>query len=1129
MTLQAADLATYCKPDPASGKNCDLYIAVYSWYNSSYSIEAHMDEGFANAVTLLDGQPQSGYASFGGYNYYKFFITGSNENDVLRVVDSVRFTLTPTGDGDQDIFISFDGSEPGRSQYQYKSSNFASIAEDLVVSAGMPHFCVNCMVNVAVYGYTDGSFTISASTGGVTQLQNGVAAAGHLEEGSYRYYALHNIEPLAVVDITLTPITGDADLYVVTYKNTDSLADFQFPTKTHYFWRSVHAGSDHLSITYEASKFCFDCDYVIAVHAYSNSTYTLLATNKEAAVINLVANRPQYVATHASNAIKYFRIESSSSTEDVTFSVTKLGSGSAVMYVQSYLLSTYNGTVPDPSDSRTYSYTTLHNGEDTVFIPGPHFNVLVYVVAVKTPVPLSFNMLMSSSIRSVILSAGIPQSHYVKQGATQVFRYYLSEITDLQVSLTATAGDPDLIVSAGNPHPACVMGDTFYHINCYNYTWSSASYSNDQIVISKDFPCKSVLPTTLIRDCKPELYHAGTSVYIGVYGYMSSRFTILATPRGQHVKLLPGKPQSSTTASGYICALRNSNGACSGTLNQQVQIDYFSFTVNPPSNEEESISGDVVFSVQPYCNATRSTSPNCMPGCDCSPLKLFVKSCAQSKCTTKSMFPSSYEGQYDIAMSITSAANTVAITKRDGGHCNPTEAGEPCVYYVSVLTRDTEAAQFSITARTPGDVALIPCDSHPSPDRTRLTAVEATSSQPKYYELCSVYGSDVVSSEKMVVQLEQCFGSAKLYACSDGDACESVLPTSTSWAYFADHEKSCFRSTKSTQAPTCDAIANHRPTISLPEKNGNYHLMVDGANSRYYLDIARTHGGYVSAPLLMFPGRDLVAPHVSPTVGQISESATVTWETIRVLMPGAGEPSGTSDILYMVYVINKDEYLNIPTASSYVLNTVCGLNYLASSTSAVRINSVVTTNGNAESAQHTINGLDLGTEYIIVLTATCDGDCLRQLSKVTPKATLSCASDVSCKSQTYVYDAVTIKTPSKPHSNDDDSEAQAEAINTLVIVTSIILSIIVVAVLLLWAYYYQNKKDVEQELNMEMTDFRSDTSSPVSSRRRSDSDDGEAPTQRIKKKIAKYIPPVLGGAQYSPLVKDEEDEVTINL
>lgn len=123
----------------------------------------------------------------------------------------------------------------------------------------------------------------------------------------------------------------------------------------------------------------------------------------------------------------------------------------------------------------------------------------------------------------------------------EFFKFPLPALTDLQISISATSGDPDLFISLGGFYPQCTPSASGFSIYCQNWTWSSTSYVTDQVIISQDYPCDAVMPGTHVSgDCQPRDFHAG-EVHIGVYGYSDSKFHVMVTPRGQHIQLLPGE------------------------------------------------------------------------------------------------------------------------------------------------------------------------------------------------------------------------------------------------------------------------------------------------------------------------------------------------------------------------------------------------------------------------------------------------------------------------------------------------------------------------------------------------------------------------------------------------------------
>lgn len=81
---------------------CDLGISVFAWSNTSYSIMATLNRGWASPIALTPGRPQAGYVAKGLYRYYSVRIPGSGSGEQQPVV---RVSLLPEGDGDQDLCV----------------------------------------------------------------------------------------------------------------------------------------------------------------------------------------------------------------------------------------------------------------------------------------------------------------------------------------------------------------------------------------------------------------------------------------------------------------------------------------------------------------------------------------------------------------------------------------------------------------------------------------------------------------------------------------------------------------------------------------------------------------------------------------------------------------------------------------------------------------------------------------------------------------------------------------------------------------------------------------------------------------------------------------------------------------
>lgn len=827
LTIQAGDIRQKgC--NVASDGVCDFYIGVYGWRNASYSIVAHMNEGFLNPLTLVDGQPQTGHVALNEYMYYKYFVTSDSG---VNIPQSLRFSLSSAdADGDQDMYITFadrdsgqsstsrlmvadtvnfdddipagtggnsggtggtvvhNQLEPGKDNFDYKSTSYSGVMDEIVVSSDMPHYCVNCMVYVGVYGYTAGAYTITASASGLAgTLLWGVPTGGHVGTGDYNYYVIYNTDPLGVIVISLTTLVGDADIYVTAHKKSDTGA-VTFPTAdtvsgghsgsgSTSMWKSQFMGDDSVVIKYTDPHFCSDCDYIIGVYGFRNSTYTLLVTEAEDTVIDLVMNRPQ-IATiswtgDASSGnhkdLRYFKLKLDFDMEDFTVSLTPLDTGVGDMFLQCYNMDTegFNATsgarLPDPQVTESYLLSTEGSIDNLINIPhtltaefGENVQCVIAVRAYSSEMRFS---IVASSTREVggdgdlsndkliILQPGIPQDHYVSKGYTELFRYYPSRGEDVHITLTARNGDPDLIATVGpndNDHSG-----TFKYPNCHfdavnpylrkctgSVTWSSGQYSTDHMIISHDLPCAAIVPSTTVYNevCNSATINYGQDIpiVIGVFGFTASKFTIMVVPTGQHVTLVPGRPQIGSTSTSFICSYRNSaTGACTvskSSIYREVESAYFTFQVNPTASGSSVLGADddsvvygsangntVVFSVVEHCQAVSSGSavPSGTVGsdddaetltnnCNTNPLNLIINSCPKSKCSVYNLYPSVLVDQHNAKLTLDSGGAGGAISSatmflmRDplnefstddtsgNGYCDPDKAGEPCIYYIAV-------------------------------------------------------------------------------------------------------------------------------------------------------------------------------------------------------------------------------------------------------------------------------------------------------------------------------------------------------------------------------------------------------------------------------------------------------------
>lgn len=256
--------------DAATGT---YYIGVNSLLNSSFTITAFVtddrENATASAVTLLRGDPQVGAVHRDHYRYYKFNLK-TDEDATLSIVLTKTF-------GDPDMYVSADGTYPSKDHFTWSSK---SNSDDTV---SIPSASDGVYI-IAVHGFTSAAYSIVATTQfGVATLQDSVAVRGSIDaEDEFRYYTLSVTKPDHPFTVSVTPFSGDPDLYI----STDGL-----PNVTSSMWKSTKYRADSITIMPDDPNFCLGCKYYIGVTSYSPCKYSIAAHTS--GLTQLVDGRPQ--------------------------------------------------------------------------------------------------------------------------------------------------------------------------------------------------------------------------------------------------------------------------------------------------------------------------------------------------------------------------------------------------------------------------------------------------------------------------------------------------------------------------------------------------------------------------------------------------------------------------------------------------------------------------------------------------------------------------------------------------------------------------------------------------------------------------------------------------------------------
>jgi hypothetical protein len=110
-------------------------------------------------------------------------------------------------------------------------------------------------------------FSVSAATGQSFQrLADGIPRRGSVTAFKHSYFRVWMDSSYDDLTITVTPFSGDPDLYVTTGDDRDH------PNATNAYWKSTAFRSDAVSIGKGSEHSCVKCYYYIAYDQKHNAT-----------------------------------------------------------------------------------------------------------------------------------------------------------------------------------------------------------------------------------------------------------------------------------------------------------------------------------------------------------------------------------------------------------------------------------------------------------------------------------------------------------------------------------------------------------------------------------------------------------------------------------------------------------------------------------------------------------------------------------------------------------------------------------------------------------------------------------------------------------------------------------------
>ena len=251
------------------------WASVYALTTTSYQIMA----SYAARIRLIDGVVMSGLFSFlGDVQYYDIIIPYGMGFSV---------SVIPLGIGGVNVYINMcNGNvqicQPTLSTLdsaQYKAVNTNLNYLTVFVPASACNIAMGCrFIILIVPSASSLSYQIVASTtNGTGTLTPGVATPGNVVRGGYRFYQFTNTIPNINITISVTPSSGDPDLYVK--KGNLTTGDI-FPTTADNQWASENGAGqgDVAIIRFNDAKLGTTGivgRYLISVVGYTASTFII--------------------------------------------------------------------------------------------------------------------------------------------------------------------------------------------------------------------------------------------------------------------------------------------------------------------------------------------------------------------------------------------------------------------------------------------------------------------------------------------------------------------------------------------------------------------------------------------------------------------------------------------------------------------------------------------------------------------------------------------------------------------------------------------------------------------------------------------------------------------------------------
>jgi len=476
------------------------YIGVYGFGEGScsFTVVASLvdpDVPLSDIIQLNDGDLQNGVGTAGQSLYYSISLIQPYEQ---------LFIAASKISGDPDIYVRWDAGDPTKlpdgtdpTTYTWSANN----AGDDTITINNPDAGT---YTIAVYGARDTEYLISAATGHAFQrLSDGVARRGAVSTGAYSYFRIWK-DAVSDLTITVTPFSGDPDLYVRTGE------DQPYVNRTNYYWHSTVWNSDSVTILHDEEHACTSCYYYIGVYGYRAGTFLLTATFGSEQ--QLMTGIPVDGSVGSNGMTLYsYALESARSLGGHVAIDVRARNGLPDIYVKMAGEPKMNSYDYMEHASSSGALKSIDIEEACSKVPPPC--IMHIGVHGHTSSNYSIMASLSSSDRNINLINGQSRTASVEKND---YDYYVINVPysgmDLVVALQVLNGDGDLFMTNKTeyPHPNATTPGV----------WSSRAAGTDAIALHAD-------------ETYPGLY------YISVFGYSRTRYSITAYAFDEHGASVP--------------------------------------------------------------------------------------------------------------------------------------------------------------------------------------------------------------------------------------------------------------------------------------------------------------------------------------------------------------------------------------------------------------------------------------------------------------------------------------------------------------------------------------------------------------------------------------------------------------